>query len=266
MNGQGSPSGLGPRMNGQGSPSGLRSSRVVLGLESGADHLAAAIVDDAGVVAEARFRRGPDRSDALLALVAGLLERAGLTLGDVALIAVPRGPGSFTGIRVGLSLAQGLSLGSGVPVWPVSSLAALAMNAVIPDAPVSNVLALLDARRGEVYAGLYRLRAGRPPLTLLAPRAATCEVALAAAREALPEGGERMTVLGSGAVAYGVATPLGDARDAVHVASALTVAELARREWAEAGWDLAAAPPVDPAYLRKSEAEIAADLKEGRAS
>lgn len=240
--------------------------RVVLGLESGADHLGAALIDDAGLVAEARQRRGPDRSDALLALVAGLLERSAIAPGELALIAVPRGPGSFTGIRVGLSLAQGLSLATGVPVWPVSSLAALAMNATIPDALV---LSLLDARRGEVYAGLYRLRAARPPLTLLAPRAATCELALAAAREALPEGGERMTVLGSGALAYGLATAWGDAggrTDAVHVASALTVAELARREWAEAGWDLGAAPPVDPAYLRKSEAEIAADLKEGRAS
>ena len=107
-------------------------------------------------------------------------------------------------------------------------------------------------------------------MTLLAPRVGTCEAALAAARDAVraaaareAAGLEDIVVLGSGAMAYGVASPL---PATAHVATASRTAELALLEWARAGFDRSGAPAVDPAYLRKSEAEIMADAKDsGRA-
>ncbi len=259
----------------------------VLGLETGGEHLSAALlrcdnpraqaelgqpvdgrraepVTSTGGVATERghligevvAHRGSKHHDLMLGLVSELLTRHEVTVDQLALIAVTRGPGGFTGVRLGLSIAQGLAIASGVPIWPVSSLAALAMNAVVPG---TQVLALLDAKKGEVYAAAYRLQAGRAPQTLLAPYAATCDSALAAAREAV---GTDVVVLGSGALAYGVASPL---RADAHVTSAAAVAELAMYEWAAAGYDATVTPPVDPTYLRKSEAEVAADLREAQA-
>lgn len=232
----------------------------VLGLETGGEHLSAALLRGSGngamLVGEVVAHRGSKHADLMMGLISELLARHEVAVEQLSLIAVTRGPGGFTGVRLGLSIAQGLAIASGVPIWAVSSLAALALNAVVPG---TQVVALLDAKKGEVYAGVYRLRAGQAPQTLLAPHAATCESALAAAREAV---GEQVVVLGSGALAYGVASPL---RAAAHVTSAAAVAELAMMEWAEAGFDAAAAPPVDPTYLRKSEAEVAADLREAQA-
>lgn len=252
--------------------------RLVLGLESSGEHQSAALIearagDDADgvelacrLLGEVRVVREARAPDVLLELVAGVCERAGTEVGELALIAVGRGPGSFTGVRVGLAVAEGLSLASGVPVWPVSTLEALALNALWPG---REVLALIDARRGEVYAGLYRLLGDARMETLLAPRATTCEAAVREARQvtarevesAAPAAGERMVMLGSGALAYGV----GDRAlpRAAHVVSASAVAERALALWREAGWDAARAPAVDAAYLRKSEAEIAADLRDG---
>lgn len=233
--------------------------RLVLGIETGGEHLSAALLEESPtarrLLAESLVHRGSRHADLALTLVSEVLARAGVTAFDVSLVAVGRGPGGFTGVRLGLSIAQGLSLASGVPVWPVSSLAALSLNATATGLPV---LAMIDAKKGEVYAGLFRLAPGASPITLLAPCVTTCEAALVAAREAA--GLEGMIVLGSGALAYGVASPL---PAPAHVATASSTAELALMEWAEAGWDAQRAPAVDPVYLRRSEAEILADARDG---
>lgn len=246
--------------------------RLILGLETGGEHLSAALLDATDVLApkvmgEVRAHRGSKHHDLMLGLIAELLARHELTATDLSLIAVGRGPGGFTGVRLGLSLAQGLGIASGVPVWPVSSLAALALNAALPE---THVLALLDAKKGEVYAGLYQLVAGASPITVLAPRAGTCESALAAAREALIQRAsgaaddniQRWVVLGSGALAYGVASAL---QSSAHVASATATAELALYEWRAADLLTASAPALDAAYLRKSEAEVMADARDAAA-
>ncbi|MBL8786421.1 MAG: tRNA (adenosine(37)-N6)-threonylcarbamoyltransferase complex dimerization subunit type 1 TsaB [Deltaproteobacteria bacterium] len=249
--------------------------RYVLGLESGGEHLGVALVDAAaGALVDSVTQLRVDKTqDHLLELVADALSRHSLSLADIALIAVGRGPGSFTGIRIGLSVAAGLSLGSGVPVWPVSSLAALAMNVGVPGV---HVLALLDAKRGEVYGGLYRL-GDKAPEVVVAPRVATCESVAAQARatleaEAIGTGpgdagrsaseltATQLIVLGSGAQAFGVASPLATS---LHVPSAAMTATLALWEWLGADRDMTLAPPIDPMYLRRSEAEVAADARDG---
>lgn len=97
-----------------------------------------------------RLAEPPGHSRELLPAVAELMERAGVGWGDVDGVAVGVGPGTFTGLRIGVATARALATAAGLPVHPVSSLAALA--AAI-DEPL--VLPLIDARRGELFAALY---------------------------------------------------------------------------------------------------------------
>ncbi len=92
-------------------------------------------------------------AELILPMIDSLLAEAGLSRRRLDGIAVGRGPGAFTGVRLGVSVAQGLALGLDIPVVPVSSLAALAQ-----DVPASDglILAVIDARMGEVYAGTFR--------------------------------------------------------------------------------------------------------------
>jgi tRNA threonylcarbamoyladenosine biosynthesis protein TsaB len=92
-------------------------------------------------------------AELILPMIDSLLAEAGLSRRRLDGVAVGRGPGAFTGVRLGVSVAQGLALGLDIPVVPVSSLAALAQ-----DVPASDglVLAVIDARMGEIYAGIFR--------------------------------------------------------------------------------------------------------------
>jgi tRNA threonylcarbamoyladenosine biosynthesis protein TsaB len=100
-----------------------------------------------------RLREPPGHSRELLPLVAESMERAGVGWADVDGIAVGVGPGTFTGLRIGVATARALATAAGLPVHPVSSLAALAAAARQADEP--RVLALIDARRGELFAALF---------------------------------------------------------------------------------------------------------------
>jgi tRNA threonylcarbamoyladenosine biosynthesis protein TsaB len=93
----------------------------------------------------------------LLPMLDQLLAEASLSVGQCDAIAFARGPGSFTGLRVCISLVQGLAFGADIPVVPVSSLAALAQSAVDQQlgSPQSSVLAALDARMDQVYWAAY---------------------------------------------------------------------------------------------------------------
>ncbi len=92
-------------------------------------------------------------ADLLLPMCDDVLGEAGIARSDLDVVAVGRGPGAFTGVRLAVSAAQGIALALGIPVVPVSSLAALAMQA--PDNGAA-ILAVIDARMGEVYAGRFR--------------------------------------------------------------------------------------------------------------
>jgi tRNA threonylcarbamoyladenosine biosynthesis protein TsaB len=92
----------------------------------------------------------PAHGSELLPRIHELMERAGLGYRDVERIAVGVGPGTFTGLRVGIATARALAHAHDIPVHPVSSLAAIAAGI---DAPLR--LALIDARRGEVFSALY---------------------------------------------------------------------------------------------------------------
>lgn len=185
----------------------------------------------------------------LLPAIGQLLGAAGLDAAELDAFAVTIGPGSFTGLRVGLATAKGLAIATGRPLVGVSTLQALAMQAPHAALPVC---ALLDARKGEVYAGLFRQDAGLPE-----PLAA--ETVAAPERVLAGLSGPTLFV-GDGAAAYRplILRHLGEAARFLPAAydppRAAHAAVLAARCFA-AG---AAVPPaaLNPLYLRPSEAEL----------
>jgi tRNA threonylcarbamoyladenosine biosynthesis protein TsaB len=118
-----------------------------------------------------------------------LLAEAGIALQQLDCIAFGQGPGTFTGLRIGCGVAQGLAFGAGLPVAPVSTLLALAQGS-----GESRVLACLDARMGEVYHAGYA-RAGQGWEMISAP-------ILCAPQEAPAVEGEHWAGVGSGFSAY----------------------------------------------------------------
>ncbi|PKG40039.1 tRNA (adenosine(37)-N6)-threonylcarbamoyltransferase complex dimerization subunit type 1 TsaB [Psychromonas sp. Urea-02u-13] len=92
----------------------------------------------------------------ILPTVESVLAEANLSVNDLDIVAYGRGPGSFTGVRIGISIAQGLAFGIEKPMVGVSTLQAMAQQAYKTN-DVSNVYAAIDARMGEVYFGHYQL-------------------------------------------------------------------------------------------------------------
>lgn len=120
----------------------------ILALDTSTEACSVAIWSD-GAVTE-RFESGNQHSGRILGMVDELLAESGFALARFNAIAFGRGPGSFTGLRIGAGVAQGLAFGADIPVVPISSLAALAQGM---DAP--RVLAAFDARMNQIYSGAY---------------------------------------------------------------------------------------------------------------
>lgn len=98
----------------------------------------------------------------ILPMIHGLMASAGLRFADLDAVAFGKGPGSFTGLRIAAGVAQGLAFAADLPVLPVSTLAAVALQAAGRDDAL--VLSCLDARIDEIYWGWYHVRSGAPLL------------------------------------------------------------------------------------------------------
>ncbi len=98
-------------------------------------------------------------SERVLGMLDDLLQEANMSLKDIDLLAFGRGPGSFTGVRVGVGVAQGIAFARQLPVIPVSTLAAVAQRA-IDEFGAKYIAVALDARMGEIYAAHYREEGG----------------------------------------------------------------------------------------------------------
>jgi len=125
----------------------------ILGIETATKTGGVAIVSENGVLAEYTLNIEVTHSERLMSTVDRVLKDTGFTLADIDGYGVSIGPGSFTGLRIGLSTIKGLAFSTGKPVAAVPTLRALAWNVPFSRYPVCP---LLDARKKEVYAALYR--------------------------------------------------------------------------------------------------------------
>lgn len=168
----------------------------VLGIDTATDACGVALWLDGRIIArELLAPRG--HAALVLPMIEELLAESGLALGALDAIAFGRGPGSFTGVRIATSIAQGLGLGAGLPLVPISDLAALAQGARRRHG-ATRVIAALDARMGEVYCAAFELDGEA------APRAVTSEV-VARPEAVVCPAGTGWFVAGPGWTAHGVA-------------------------------------------------------------
>jgi tRNA threonylcarbamoyladenosine biosynthesis protein TsaB len=137
----------------------VKAPSLLLALESALRTPGVALLRDGELVAEITLPPTQPVSEQLLPGIDALLALGQTTLDAVGAFALSIGPGSFTGIRVGVATVKGLAFGGAQPVAAVSTLAALACAA---GSPGDVVAAIVDARRREVYAGVYELTSGEP--------------------------------------------------------------------------------------------------------
>jgi len=125
---------------------------IILALESSAKSASAALCADGQLLGQSFQNNGLTHSRTLLAMTESLISNLGVRMSDINLVAVSSGPGSFTGVRIGVSAAKGLALGLGIPVCGVSTLEAMAYQITEPGILICPVM---DARRSQVYNALF---------------------------------------------------------------------------------------------------------------
>lgn len=162
----------------------------ILAIESSALAASVCVECDGKLIAEAFGNNGLTHSKTVMPMLENMLANCGEALENMDKIAVAAGPGSFTGLRIGVSVAKGLSWASGVPVCGVSTLEAMAWQACCFDGVICPVM---DARAGQVYNALFKYENGEL-IRLCQDRA----IAMAALLEEL-KGENRIILLGDGA-------------------------------------------------------------------
>jgi len=224
----------------------------ILGLDTATSTAGIALVDGARVLGETRHDASGRGAD-LLVKIDELFRAAGLAPTALDAVAIGAGPGSFTGLRIGMATAKGIAFAANRPLWAVSSLAALADDArrelatrSLPDAGV--IFAVLDARRGEVFAGCFRGGVALGPERVMAPQElapwaaelAACEPHIYFAGDAIDAHRDTLATLAADHCWLDARTPSGRA--------------VARLALAGARADITVGGV--PAYIRPSEAEV----------
>lgn len=221
----------------------------LLALETSARAASCAVMQDGIPLATAWQATGLTHSRTLLPMVEDMLKNSELTLGDLDAVAVAAGPGSFTGLRIGIASVKGLAWAAEKPCIPVSTLEAMAW-------PLSHlegiIVCAMDARRQQIYNAVFLAEGGQ--LTRLREDRA---ISLADAAADLRDFDGPLTVVGDGAAlcrdylaAQGIDCQLAPAH--LRLQSAVGVGMAA----AHAGMDSArSAQDVAPVYLRLSQAE-----------
>jgi tRNA threonylcarbamoyladenosine biosynthesis protein TsaB len=227
-----------------------------------------AVADDsAGLIAEVRLNVKSTHSERLMTEINHVLQQSGLTAHDIDIFGVAIGPGSFTGLRIGLSTAKGFSYATGKPIVSVPTLEAFAWNFPYCRHPLC---IMLDARKGEVYAALFQW-AGDGFVRLMSEASVKAEKLMEKITSGIPPlppakageegfGEERIVFAGEGALLYRnkieamigekavFAPPEKMIPSPANVAS-IGIQKALKDEFSE---------PVSlvPIYIRRSEAEI----------
>lgn len=224
---------------------------VILGIESSAVSASAAVVRDGKLLSEGFLNVGLTHSVTLLPLIKQVSEGAGLTPEEIDAVAVSNGPGSFTGVRIGVATAKGIAQPTGKKCVPVSTLEAIAYPLADSDCIAVSVM---DARCNQVYCALFRCANGRM-IRLTEDDAITLD----ALSDILKGYNEKFILIGDGAdISYKY---LHDSLPDITVASPLikyqrasSVAFLAA-ERLENNDNIRTPDDLVPSYLRLSQAE-----------
>jgi tRNA threonylcarbamoyladenosine biosynthesis protein TsaB len=231
----------------------------VLALDTASSACTVAVVDGDTVLAELSLQVPRAHSTRLMPLIAQAVAESGIAKGDLDALAVGIGPGSFTGLRIGLATAKGLAFALGKPCVPVSTLLATAYGT---GAQIGLVVPLFDAKRDQVFTAVYAA-GDRDPSTwveLLPPSHRHIDALaeeIRALRAGLRHTWQYVTLCGDAALQHAGRLRLGDE---VRVAPAATLLPRASAVGAVGLSLLKRGGAVDPealapVYLRKSEAE-----------
>jgi tRNA threonylcarbamoyladenosine biosynthesis protein TsaB len=230
----------------------------VLGIDTSTSCGSIGLIVDERILCEYSLEGKASHSERILKTIDRVLEDSGFSIGDIDGFVISIGPGSFTGLRIGVSAVKGLAFATGKPVAGVSTLDALAQN--VRYSPYL-ICPLLDARKGEVYAALYR-NAEKDGLSKLAP-----EMAIKPA-DLLKRINEKALFLGNGVNPYGdlIRRELGSMAHIAHspfnFVHGAVVAQLGRQNLKKGEYlDLEG---FTPQYLRKSDAELKWKQKMGK--
>ena len=131
---------------------------LLLAFETSAKSCSAALHDGRGLLAESYQNSGLTHSQTLMVMAEDLLKVCGKSAADVTALAVAAGPGSFTGVRIGVSAAKGFAWGAELPVYGISTLEAMALGLGVMD---GHICCCMDARRKQVYNAIFLAENGR---------------------------------------------------------------------------------------------------------
>jgi len=232
---------------------------ITLAIDCATETVGLALLDGEEILAEFYLGPGRHHAEVLLPALEKLLLLSGIPMEKIDLLACTTGPGSFTGVRMGVSTVKGLALAIGKSIVGVSTLETLAMNAF----PTPGLVCpLLDARRDQVYAGLYRMDPDGFPEIVTPERLTDIDHLLRDLRE------DDIELIGDGAVRYrdrilesrpGWCVPLGSGKHSIH---ASTVGMMGMHRYSQGKGE----DPlnISPKYLRLSEAELRVGTKAGK--
>ncbi|MEG1988875.1 MAG: tRNA (adenosine(37)-N6)-threonylcarbamoyltransferase complex dimerization subunit type 1 TsaB [Oscillibacter sp.] len=222
----------------------------ILALETSAKAVSAAVTEGETLICSAYQNTGLTHSRTLMPMVEAMLQNAELSMADIAAIAVAAGPGSFTGIRIGVAAAKGLAFAAEKKVAGISTLEAMAWNVKHMD---GLILCAMDARRNQIYNAVFEAKDGA--LTRLTPDRA---IALSQLSDELKNSEKRKIIVGDGAelcythlLEKGISCQL--APPHLVMQTAVSVGFAAWKAVQEGR--LQSAQELVPAYLRISQAE-----------
>ena len=165
---------------------------LILAFETSAKAASVALLDDKKLLGESYQNTGLTHSQTLMVMAEDLLKQCGKTVSDVTAVAVAEGPGSFTGVRIGVAAAKGFAWGRDLPCYGVSTLEAMAESLGVWQ---GYVCPCMDARRSQVYNALFYVNQGK-----IRRIAADRAIALADLGEELKNLEDPIFLVGDGAV------------------------------------------------------------------
>lgn len=216
----------------------------ILALDTSALTATVAVADETKIYGEMSFTTKLNHSVTIMPMIDDLLKKLDFTLDDIDIFACSCGPGSFTGLRIGIGTIKGLGFGSGKKVKGVCTLDALAHNISFTDYVIAPIM---DARRNQVYNALYKFQNGKL-VCIKEPRAIAVE-------ELAKELDEKTVFVGDGVSVYRAALTQLMGKNALFAPSNLCLQRASSVAMASFDCDMLNPEELSAIYLRKPQAE-----------